>query len=108
MARRYKRPESWLVPLGCDIELSTAQNAVFDSVKDVYFPGVHIERTTNRCGPVAWAQCRVCCIEKNVCVLVKYFTSNKFSVETGWDNDLSDNIAEQIRARLLLIQEALA
>lgn len=108
MARQFKRGESWLKPLGCDIELSSAQNAIFEAVKDVSIPGARIESTTNQCGPVAWAQCRVVCIEKNVVVLVKYFTSNKFSVETGWDNELSDATAQSIRARLAIFQEDLA
>lgn len=96
---------NWITPHV--IYLNSAQEAVFQAVKDAGYCREwkgHVETTTSSVGEVCWAQARVVDIARNICILVRFFTSNKFIVETGWDNVASELLADRIRARLLEIQ----
>lgn len=93
---------NWWTPH--DIYLNSAQNALHEAVKVCGATSVHVESSTNKLRPIAWASVRVVNISRNVVVWARYYTSNKFIVETGWDNAESELIADRMRARLLEIQ----
>lgn len=90
---------NWMTPH--DIYLNSAQNALHEAVNASgasEFRG-HVEHSTNDIGNepnvaiVTWASVRVVNIEKRIIVAARYYTSNKFKIETGWDNAASELIA---------------
>lgn len=101
---------NWMTPH--DIYLNSAQVALHEAVKASGASEfrVHVESSTNNIGNVrniavvTWASVRVVNISKNIVVWARYFTNNKFIIETGWDNAESELIADRMRARLLEIQ----
>lgn len=99
---------NWLTPR--EIYLNSAQNALHEAVKVCGATNVHVESSTNCIGNVPnvallnWASVRVVNIARRVVVWARYHTNNQFIIETGWDNEESELIADRMRARLLEIQ----
>lgn len=101
---------NWMTPH--DIYLNSAQNALHEAVKASGASEfrVYVESSTNcvgnlkRVATVTWASVRVINISKSIAVWARYYTNNKFIIETGWDNAESELIADRMRARLLEIQ----